>query len=96
MDGQDLVRIGPFRDGPKQEHNEGPPLRWRQRITRELQELGDPERAARCDGGRPYHLAGIDWRRILVEETRGHTARAWWLPRAVVRLLDAAEHTETQ
>ncbi|MET7552525.1 endonuclease domain-containing protein [Streptomyces sp. NPDC005479] len=94
MDGQDLVRIGPFRSA--QEQNEGMPLRWRQRIARELQELGDPERSARCDGGRPYHLAGIDWRRILVEQTRDHTVRTWWLPRAVVRLLDAAEHTETQ
>ncbi|MGW5276899.1 endonuclease domain-containing protein [Streptomyces sp. NPDC004044] len=96
MDRQDLVRIGPFRDGPKQEHNEQTPLRWRQRIARELQELDKPERAARCDGGRPYHLAGIDWRRILVEQTRGHTVRTWWLPRAVVRLLDVAEHTETR
>ncbi|WP_030935210.1 endonuclease domain-containing protein [Streptomyces sp. NRRL B-24720] len=96
MDRQNLVRIGPFRNAQKQEHNERTPLRWRQRITRELEELGDPERAARCDGGRPHHLAGIDWRRILVEETRDRTARTWWLPRAVVRLLDAAEHTETQ
>ncbi|MEU6012410.1 endonuclease domain-containing protein, partial [Streptomyces sp. NPDC047453] len=74
---------------------EGTLLRWRQRITRELQELGGPERAAR-EGARLYHLAGIDWRRILVEQTRDRTARTWWLPRAVVRLLDAAEHTETQ
>ncbi|MFB6782637.1 endonuclease domain-containing protein [Streptomyces sp. NPDC056352] len=96
MDRQDLVRIGPFRSAQKQKQNEETPLRWRQRITRELQELGDPERAAQPEGGRPHHLAGIDWRRILVEQTRGHTARTWWLPRAVVRLLDAAEHTETQ
>ncbi|MEU6012452.1 recombinase, partial [Streptomyces sp. NPDC047453] len=47
MDRQDLVRIGPFRGAPKQEHMEGTLLRWRQRITRELQELGGPERAAR-------------------------------------------------
>ncbi|MCX5318051.1 endonuclease domain-containing protein [Streptomyces sp. NBC_00154] len=94
MDRQDLVRIGPFRDGPKQEHNEGTPLRWRQRIARELHELGASERAAQPEGGRPHHLAGIDWRRILVEETRDRTARTWWLPRAVVRLLDVAEHTE--
>ncbi|MFF3404023.1 endonuclease domain-containing protein [Streptomyces sp. NPDC002659] len=96
MDRQDLVRIGPFRGAPKQEHNEKTPLRWRQRITRELQKLGDPERAARLEGSRPNHLAGIDWRLILVEQTRDRTARTWWLPRAVVRLLDAAEHTETQ
>ncbi|MFC1232290.1 MULTISPECIES: endonuclease domain-containing protein [Streptomyces] len=96
MDRQDLVRIGPFRDGPKQEYNENTPLRWRRRITQELQEPDESERAARCDGGRPYHLAGIDWRRILVENTRDRTARTWWLPRAVVRLLDVAEHTETR
>lgn len=96
MDGQDLVRIGPFRGAPKQERNEGTSLRWRQRIARGLRELGDPERAAQPEGGRPYHLAGIDWRRILVAQTRDRTVRTWWLPRAVVRLLDAAEHTETQ
>ncbi|MFD4143023.1 endonuclease domain-containing protein [Streptomyces sp. NPDC058572] len=94
LDRQDLVRIGPFRGAPKQ--NEKTPLRWRRRITRELQEPGDTGHAARSEGGRPHHLAGIDWRRILVEQTRDHTARTWWLPRAVVRLLDAAEHTETQ
>lgn len=93
MEDQDLVRIGPFRGTPAQELMEGTPLRWRQRITREL---GDPGRAAHSAGGRPYHLAGIDWRLILVERTRDVTARTWWLPRAVVRLLDAAEHAETQ
>jgi hypothetical protein len=96
MDRQDLVRIGPFRDGSKQEHHEGTLLRWRRRITRELQGLDESERAVRCDDGRPYHLAGIDWRRILVEKTRDRATRTWWLPRAVVRLLDAAEHTETR
>lgn len=92
MDRRDLVRIGPFRDGAKQEHHEETPLRWRRRIARELQELDEPERA----DGRLYHLAGIDWRRILVEQTRDRTTRTWWLPRAVVRLLDIAEHTETR
>ncbi|MEV6057827.1 endonuclease domain-containing protein [Streptomyces sp. NPDC052107] len=96
MDCQDLVRIGPFRGAPKEECNEATLMRWRQRITRELQELGESERAVRREGGRPSHLAGIDWRRILVEQTRDRTARTWWLPRAVVRLLDVAEHTETQ
>ncbi|MFF9757655.1 endonuclease domain-containing protein [Streptomyces sp. NPDC014344] len=92
MDRRDLVRIGPFRDGAKQEHHEETLLRWRRRITRELQEQDEPERA----GGRLCHLAGIDWRRILVEQTRDGAQRTWWLPRAVVRLLDAAEHTETR
>ncbi|MFE8950455.1 endonuclease domain-containing protein [Streptomyces sp. NPDC007856] len=96
MDRQDLVRIGPFRGAPKKERNETTLLRWRQRITRELQELGESERAVRREGGGPSHLAGIDWRRILVERTRDRTARTWWLPRAVVRLLDVAEHTETR
>ncbi|MFI1338107.1 endonuclease domain-containing protein [Streptomyces sp. NPDC020845] len=96
MDRQDLVRIGPFRGAPRQECDEETPLRWRRRIAGELQELGGPERAARREVGRPYHLAGIDWRQILVEQTRDATQRTWWLPRAVVRLLDAAEHSETQ
>ncbi|WP_274911025.1 endonuclease domain-containing protein [Streptomyces sp. WZ-12] len=96
MDRHDLVRIGPFRGAPRQERNVETPLRWRQRITRELQELGGSERAARPDVGRPCHLAGVDWRQILVEQTRDGSQRTWWLPRAVVRLLDAAEHAETQ
>ncbi|MFD7013165.1 endonuclease domain-containing protein [Streptomyces sp. NPDC059928] len=96
MDRQDLVRIGPFRGAPRQEYSEQTPLRWRWRITRELQELGTPERTARREEGRPCHLAGIDWRRLLVEQTRDGTRRTWWLPRAVVRLLDAAEYAETQ
>ena len=95
MDRQDLVRIGSFRSALRRKQHEKTLLGWRQQITRELQELGDPERAA-PEGGRPHHLAGIDWRPILVEQTRDRTARTWWLPRAVVRLLDAAEHTERQ
>ncbi|MFG2143662.1 endonuclease domain-containing protein [Streptomyces sp. NPDC048696] len=39
---------------------------------------------------------GIDWRQMLVEQTRDGSRRMWWLPRAVVRLLDAAEHAEAQ
>ncbi|MFE0512780.1 endonuclease domain-containing protein [Streptomyces sp. NPDC058964] len=96
MDCRDLIRIGPFGSAPKKERNEGTLARWRQCITRELQEWGGPERAAGREGGRLSHLAGIDWRRILVEQTRDRTARTWWLPRAVVRVLDAAEHTERQ
>lgn len=96
MDRQDLVRIGPFRGAPSQEGYEETPLRWRRRITEELQELSGPGRAARREVGRSYHLAGIDWRQMLVERTRDGTQHTWWLPRAVVRLLDAAEHAETQ
>ncbi|MGW4559245.1 endonuclease domain-containing protein [Streptomyces sp. NPDC004365] len=96
MDHGNLVRIGPFGGAPKQKQNDNTLLRWRQRITRDLQKMGDAERAAPSEEGRLHHLAGIDWRRLLVEETRDHTVRAWWLPRAVVRLLDAAEHAETR
>ncbi|WNE95475.1 endonuclease domain-containing protein [Streptomyces luomodiensis] len=95
MDRRDLVRIGPFRAAPRQGSDEETPLRWRRRVTRELQESGGPGRAAGGEVGRPYHLAGIDWRQILVERIRDGT-RTWWLPRAVVRLLDAAEHAERQ
>ncbi|NEW71074.1 endonuclease domain-containing protein [Streptomyces rhizosphaericus] len=96
MDRRDLVRIGPFRGAPRQKCDEETQLRWRRRIAGELREPSGPERAARGEVGRPYHLAGIDWRQILVEQTRDGTQRTWWLPRAVVRLLDAAEHAETQ
>ncbi|RPE43673.1 recombination endonuclease VII [Streptomyces sp. Ag109_O5-1] len=96
MDRHDLVRVGPFRGAPRQGCNEETPLRWRRRIAEELQESGGPGPAARREDGRTSHLAGIDWRRILVEQTRDGTHRTWWLPRAVVRLLDAAEHAETQ
>ncbi|MEV2235392.1 hypothetical protein AB0H69_43495 [Streptomyces phaeochromogenes] len=96
MDCRDLVRIGPFGGTPKQNQNNAAPLRWRQRIARELQEKSDAERAASSEDGRLHHLAGIDWRRAFVEEARHRTARAWWLPRAVVRLLDLAEHAETR
>ncbi|MCC9705738.1 endonuclease VII domain-containing protein [Streptomyces sp. MNU76] len=96
VDRRDLVRIGPFRGAPREEVDEETPLRWRRRITGELREPGGPERAARRDVGRSYHLAGIDWRQMLVEQTRDGTQRTWWLPRAVVRLLDAAEHAEAR
>ncbi|MEU6708969.1 endonuclease domain-containing protein [Streptomyces wuyuanensis] len=96
LGGRDLIRIGTFRSAPRQALVKGAALRWRQRITREVQEPGDPGPGARREGGRTYHLAGIDWRQILVEQTREDTARTWWLPRAVVKLLDAIEYTETQ
>ncbi|MFF0142353.1 endonuclease domain-containing protein [Streptomyces sp. NPDC005227] len=95
MDRQDLVRIGPF-SGPKREPGEGMLLRWRERVTRELQVPDDFVRDARHERGWVSHLAGIDWRPICVERSGGRTARTWWLPRAVVRLLDSAEHAERQ
>ncbi|MFD5575004.1 endonuclease domain-containing protein [Streptomyces cadmiisoli] len=96
MDRQDLVRIGPFRGVPRQGSEEDTRLCWRRRITGELQELGGAQRAARGEAGRLCHLAGIDWRQILVEQNPDGAQRTWWLPRAVVRLLDAAEHAETR
>ncbi|GGU18113.1 endonuclease domain-containing protein [Streptomyces violascens] len=96
MDRRDLVRIGPFRGAPRQECTEAAPLRWRLRIARELCQSGGHEHTARREESRPYHLAGIDWRQLLVEQVRDGTERTWWLPRTVVRLLDAAEHAETQ
>ncbi|MFE3933360.1 endonuclease domain-containing protein [Streptomyces goshikiensis] len=97
-DALDLVRIGPFRGVPEQTCTGGTLRRWRQRISRELQEPHSSGRSARHKP-RPAalsHLAGIDWRQMLVEQPRGRTERTWWLPRAVVRLLDAAEYTEAQ
>ncbi|PKV84344.1 endonuclease VII domain-containing protein [Streptomyces sp. TLI_146] len=96
MDRQDLVRIGPFRREPRQEAAEETTLRWRRRIARELHQPGSPERTAQYEEGRSYHLGGIDWRQVLVEQLRDGAQRTWWLPRTVVRLLDAAEHAETQ
>ncbi|MFJ3762991.1 hypothetical protein [Streptomyces sp. NPDC090080] len=96
MDEQDLVRVGPFRRMPVQERDSDTPLRWRQRIAHEVQGSGSRSRAVQGEGGRPFLLAGVDWRQLLVEQTREGAQPAWWLPRAVVRLLDAAEHAETR
>ncbi|MEU4173468.1 hypothetical protein AB0F46_42625 [Streptomyces sp. NPDC026665] len=93
MDRQDLVQIGPFGGVPKQQQHGGLLMRWRQRIIELVQEL---DGRARRVGDQPEHLAGIDWRHILVEQVRDHALRTWWLPRAVVRLLDEAEHAERQ
>lgn len=90
MDRRDLVRVGPFREAPEPERDGGTALRWRRRVAEELRERGGPRHGAE----RPCHLAGVDWRQVLVERTRDG-ARTWWLPRTVVRLLDAAEHAET-
>ncbi|MGW5639372.1 endonuclease domain-containing protein [Streptomyces sp. NPDC003832] len=94
--GQDLVRIGPFGGALKKQRMGATLLMWRQRITRDPREPGDSRRTGRRDDAGLCHLAGIDWRRVLVEQTREGTERTWWLPRAVVRVLDAAEHAETR
>lgn len=95
MDRRDLVRIGPFGSALQQEQQGETLLRWRQRIGWELRQpdgLGWPVRDE--ESGRPLHLAGVAWRRILVEQLHGDWAKTWWLPRSVVRLLDAADHAE--
>jgi recombination endonuclease VII len=95
LDRHDLLRIGPFRAALRQAVTEETPLHWRQRITRELQQ-DSTAKAVRSEFGRLRHLAGIDWRQMLVEQSRDGIEPTWWLPRAVVRLLDAAEHAATQ
>lgn len=97
MDGRDLVRIGPFGGTPDPVSGGGVLLGWRGRIAGELRGTAGRGRAAGCGEDRLCHLAGIDWRRMLVEQARDAGAgRSWWLPRAVVRLLDAAAHAEAQ
>ncbi|MGW2583880.1 endonuclease domain-containing protein [Streptomyces virginiae] len=96
MDALDLVRIGPFGGVPGQERTGGTLRGWRRRIGRELPEADRFARQAGHEPGPGSHLAGVDWRRLLVQRSRDGAERSWWLPRAVVRLLDAAEHTETQ
>ncbi|HEY8980449.1 MAG TPA: endonuclease domain-containing protein [Streptomyces sp.] len=94
-DARDLVRIGPFRGVPEQGRTAGTLRGWRRSICRELEEGERPGRQA-DDGPGPWSQpAGVDWRRLSVRRFRDG-ARSWWLPRAVVRLLDAAEHTETE
>jgi hypothetical protein len=96
VDALDLVRIGPFRGVPEQERAGGTLRGWRRRITRELREADRPGHQAGHEAGPWSHLAGVDWRRLLVQRFGDRVERSWWLPRAVVRLLDAAEHTETE
>lgn len=85
MDPRDLVRVGPFHTVPEQGRADGTLRGWRRSVGRELREAD-----------RPGQLAGVDWRRTLVQRSRDGGERSWWLPRAVVRLLDAAEHTEAE
>ncbi|MCX4561773.1 endonuclease VII domain-containing protein [Streptomyces phaeochromogenes] len=96
MDALGLVRIGPFGGVPGQERQGGTLRGWRRRIGRELQGADHPGRQAGHEPGPWSHLAGVDWQRLLVQRSRDGAERSWWLPRAVVRLLDTAEHTETQ
>ncbi|MEV6576404.1 endonuclease domain-containing protein [Streptomyces sp. NPDC051577] len=95
MDSLDLVRVGPFAGTSEQGGTGGTLLGWRGRIVEELRGTAGRGRVAGREEDRLCHLAGIDWRRVLVERMRG-AERTWWLPRTVVRLLDAAAHAETQ
>ncbi|WP_030776824.1 endonuclease domain-containing protein [Streptomyces sp. NRRL F-2664] len=96
LDAFDLVRIGPFHPVPQQDRSAGTLRRWRQSISRELQSRNQADRQGSYKSEPPSHRAGVDWRRMLVERRRDGAERSWWLPRAVVRLLDAAEHAETR
>ncbi|WP_406470757.1 endonuclease VII domain-containing protein [Streptomyces hirsutus] len=96
VDALDLVRIGPFRGAPEQERPGGTLRGWRWRISWELQEADHPGRQVGREPGPGSRLAGVDWRRLLVQRSRDRVERSWWLPRAVVRLLDTAEHTEAE
>ncbi|MGY4967384.1 endonuclease domain-containing protein [Streptomyces sp. 900105245] len=96
VDRRDLVRIGRL-GGVRKPKYAGPTLQyWRQRIMWELQELSNHHQTARGGGGQQSPLAGIDWAHVLVERHQDSSGRTWWLPRAVVRLLDAAAHAETR
>ncbi|MGW7671578.1 endonuclease domain-containing protein [Streptomyces sp. NPDC054775] len=96
MDALDLVRIGPFRGLPEQERTGGTLRGWRRRISWELRGADHPGWQDGHEPGPWSHLAGVDWQRLLVQRPRDGAERSWWLPRAVVRLLDTAEHTENQ
>ncbi|MFF6946438.1 endonuclease domain-containing protein [Streptomyces lavendulae] len=96
MNARDLVRIGPFGGVPEQDRA-GKTLRgWRRRVNWELQGADRPGQQAGHEPGPWSHLAGVDWQRLLVERSRDGVERSWWLPRAVVRLLDAAEHAQAE
>ncbi|MEV6681974.1 endonuclease domain-containing protein [Streptomyces erythrochromogenes] len=96
VDARELVRVGPFRGVPEQERGGGTLRRWRRRIDRELGQPNDSGGPVRHAPRPAFPLAGIDWHPLLVEWSRDAGERTWWLPRAVVRLLDEAEHTETR
>ncbi|MGE7439074.1 endonuclease domain-containing protein [Kitasatospora sp. NPDC001175] len=96
VSGVGLVRVAPFRGSLKAGQREGPALRWRQRLGQEWARArvdAAPGRLLRGSDHLP-HLAGIDWRRSLMERTGAEAENTWWLPRTLVKVLDAAEHAE--
>ncbi|MEN3585324.1 endonuclease domain-containing protein [Streptomyces sp. ZYX-F-203] len=97
VDRRDLVRVGPFRGTSAPDRDTGTPPSWRRRVATELRRTPPPGPArGRASDGPSSHLAGVEWRRVLVERGCDGARPTWWLPRALVRLLDAAEHAETR
>lgn len=96
-----LVHVGPCRvrvPGARQEYARA--LRWRQRLDREWSRVRnhDVSDGSWQQAGSDHlrHLAGIDWRRFLVVRPKTQAAHTWWLPHALVRVLDEAERAEAQ
>ncbi|MFB7293766.1 endonuclease domain-containing protein [Actinacidiphila glaucinigra] len=75
-------------------------LRWRQRLGREWIQARNYDTSdgswQQTGGDHLRHLAGIDWRRVLVVRTKTQAARTWWVPRTLGQVLDAAERAEAQ
>jgi hypothetical protein len=97
MDG--MVRVAPFRNSTSAGHSDVSTLRWRQRLGQEWDRVRGAaarEQQPVCDGDHLPHLAGIDWGRTRVVRTGAGPVHTWWLPRALVRVLDAAEHAEAR
>ncbi|WP_236653308.1 endonuclease domain-containing protein [Streptacidiphilus melanogenes] len=97
MDG--LVCVAPFRSSTSAGNSDVSTLRWRQRLGQEwdrVRATAGREQHSAYDGDHLPHLAGIDWRRTLVVRPGAGPVHTWWLPRALVRVLDAAEHAEAQ
>ena len=93
-----LVRVSPSPGPLRTDQSDGSGLRWRWRLGREWAQAGVDTASERsqCGPGSLPHLAGIDWRRAIVERPQASAEDTWWLPRALVKVLDAAEHAEAQ
>ena len=93
-----LVKVAPSHGLLAADQSDGPTLRWRQRLSREWVSSRDDAASERsqCGSAPLPHLAGIDCRRGIVERPQARAEDTWWLPRALVKVLDAAEHAEAQ
>ncbi|MBV9023358.1 MAG: recombinase [Streptomycetaceae bacterium] len=99
VDRNALVHVGPCRvPGAGQEDARA--LRWRQRLDHEWTRVRNHDASdgswQQVGSDHLRHLAGIDWRRFLVVRPKPQAAHAWWLPRTLARVLDAAERAEAQ